>query len=230
MNQSMHPYWLVIVAVGLATAPMIVGLATSYLKVSVVLGVLRTGLGTQDVPSNLVTMTLSLAITLFIMSPVLQKTAAVSEQIDFGPVLKTPSLESLNKVAKIVEPWKEFITMHAGQREVELLSRTALSKQKMEQNKEQAQQVATDPTKRSFSIVLIAFVLTELKEALIMAFLLLVPFLVIDLIVSNILVGLGMFMVSPVMISLPLKIILFVLADGWLVLTQGLVSSYGVLK
>ncbi|MCB0335660.1 MAG: EscR/YscR/HrcR family type III secretion system export apparatus protein, partial [Bdellovibrionales bacterium] len=123
-------------------------------------------------------------------------------------------------VKGVFEPFAEFMRFHSGKRELETLQRLAPSLER-----ELSQDSSDEPT--ALHIALPAFVLTELKEAFAMGFVLLLPFLAIDLIVANILVGLGMFMVSPVMVALPLKLLLFIMADGWLLLTQGLIRSYG---
>jgi flagellar biosynthetic protein FliP len=109
---------------------------------------------------------------------------------------------------------------HVGMRELSFLGQMSAR-----DNQNNSAEVAS-PQQAGFGILLAAFVLGELKEAFAMSFTLLVPFLVVDLIVANLLVGMGMFMLSPVMVALPVKLILFVLADGWLLIARGLVSSY----
>lgn len=215
MGDALHPYWLVGIAAILAVVPLFVGVATAYVKVNVVIGMLRSGLGTQEAPSAMVAMVLSLAITLVIMGGVIDETSKIAEKTDFANFLTRPSVSSIKNLAPLLEPWREFLKIHTGERELSVLSVT--------EETEASEVPQTDPSLR---ILLAAFVLTELREAFTMAFMLLLPFLVIDLVVANILVGLGMFMVSPVMIALPLKVVLFVLADGWLLLARSLIASY----
>jgi type III secretory pathway component EscR len=235
---TLNPFWLILLTALLALIPVMIGLVTSYVKVSVVLGMLRSGLGAQQVPGNLVVMAVSLAITFYVMSPVVLETAELAEQINFSIVLKNPSIESLEKLAPLFEPWREFMRKHAGQRELKALGEMRVSALAdlpglkggnppavvQAPSNAVSKNLQEDPPLR---VLLIAFVLTELKEAFAMGFVLILPFLVIDLIVANLLAGLGMFMVSPLLISLPLKLILFVVSDGWVLLTRGLINSYG---
>lgn len=219
---ALNPYWLLIVAGVVACLPILVGLATAYLKVSIVLGMLRSGLGAQNVPSGLVVMVLSLALTLFIMAPMLSDSYDIIKTLPTEQIFREPSLGDLQRYQPALEPWERFLRHHAGHRELAAFVQLDRS------SKEPSAEADAQPTASSvdFKLLLPAFILTELKEAFAMAFVLLLPFLVIDLVVANILVGLGMFMVSPVMIALPLKLILFVAADGWLLLTRGLILSY----
>ncbi len=211
---TLNPVWLIILAGIVALIPVLTGLMTSYLKVSIVLGMLKNGLGAQQVPGNLVIMALSLAITMYIMTPVVLRSSEASANIDFGMILKSPSAKSLQSLAPTIEPWREFMLRHAGEREIRALtSLDAASNGEVEHSKE-------------FRILVPAFVLTEIKEAFAMGFVLLLPFLVVDLVVSNILAGMGMVMMSPMIISLPLKLILFVISDGWILVTKGLINSY----
>jgi len=218
MTGSLNPLWLVVAAVIIAFIPILAGLVTSYIKVSVVLGLLRSGLGAQQVPGNVVIMALSLAITLFVMSPVMTQSGKLLEAYDFSALMKNPSFQALTDAAPVLEPWREFLEKHAGLREREMLLGLSQS---------EAQQEEPQKLKSSFKILIPAFVLSEIKQAFAMGFVLLLPFLVIDLIVANILAGMGMMMVSPLIISLPLKLVLFVVSDGWLLLTKGLINSYG---
>lgn len=218
-----NPVWLIVFASMVALLPIVIGLLTSYIKISVVLGMLRSGLGTQQVPSGMVVMVLSLAMTLYIMSPVLEQSATIAMQMTPPRLDRTPNMEELMRFSVIVEPWREFMQKNAGRQEIEVLRALA----DKGEDPEDASQAAVQQEKESGVRVLIpAFVLSEIKEGFAMGFVLLLPFLVIDLIVANILAGMGMYMVSPVMISLPLKLVLFVVSDGWILLTKGLVNSY----
>jgi len=212
--QNINPISFLICALVLALVPILVGLVTSYIKISVVLGLFRSGLGAQQVPSGLVVMALSLAMSFFVMAPVLEETRRVSADIDFALLLKDPQAKHLKPLSALIEPWSKFLSKHAGAGELAAL--TELKPAAQDQRQESV----------DLSVLVPAFILSELKEAFAMGFVLLLPFLVVDLIVANILVGMGMYMVSPVMISLPLKLILFVFCDGWLLLTKGLINSY----
>jgi len=222
---STHPFWIVVGTAIIAMIPILIGIATSYIKISIVLGLLRSGLGAQQVPGAVVVMALSAAMTLYIMNPTITSTAKIASTIDFERYTANPSLEGIKNLAPLMEPWREFMRLHSGERELhalrELGPTVALTPQPAEVSNPDL------PVKENLQVLTLAFVLTELKESFAMGFVLLLPFLVVDLVVANVLAGMGMFMVSPAMISLPLKLILFVVADGWLILTRGLIGSYG---
>jgi type III secretion protein R len=222
--ETTHPYWLIVASVLLALLPMVVGLCSSYLKVSIVLGLLKSGLGTQQVPSALIVMALSVALSLRIMGPVGVHTWELAQKIDHR-VFTAPPMQMFAECRPLFEPWREFMAAHSGVHEIEaLLSLEAQPADAQDTTEKRAQKV--DLAKHDFSMLIPAFVLTEIKEAFAMGFALLLPFLVIDLVVANVLAGLGMMMVSPAMVSLPLKLVLFVVADGWVLLAKGLILSY----
>lgn len=224
-SSETSPLWLVATALGLSLIPIVVGVSTSYLKISIVLGMLRQGLGAQQVPGNLVVMALSFALSLMVMGPVIDKCVGNIQSALPKNFNGVPNKENLTAIFNALTPWREFLESHAGEREKIFVS--SLTKvHSVDIKTEKAEEA--DPNKEISPFgVLLAFLLSELKEAFSMGFVLLLPFLVIDLVVSNILVGLGMFMVSPSMITLPLKLIVFVLCDGWMMLSKGLVISYG---
>lgn len=219
---TMHPFWLLGVTFLIALVPIVAGLLTSYLKVSVVLTLLRSGLGAQQVPSGLVVMALSLAITFYVMTPVFTSMGKELSSVSTEELTRTPGLQALTRLEPAVLPLREFLKKHSGPRELKALVLIEEESIGSAGGKEEPEQLEEPPLR----VLLISFVLTELKEAFAMGFLLLLPFLVIDLVVANLLVGLGMMMVSPVMIALPLKLLLFVVTDGWILLTRGLIESY----
>lgn len=217
---NINPIWLLIGSILLAFIPIVLGLVTSYIKVSVVLGLLRSGIGSQQVPGNITIMALAFALTFFIMGPVVNQTIDAAALIKVTDLSKAPTLSEFSKYMPLVEPWKAFMAKHAGAREL------ALFHDLSSQQTPQSVQLSAEQAKSSLSNIIAAFVISELKQGFAIGFVLLLPFLVVDLIVANILVGMGMSMVSPVMISLPLKLILFVVADGWILLAKGLIGSY----
>ncbi len=229
MNQmaAIHPYWLIGISLGLSIFPLIVGLCTSYLKVSVVLGLLRSGIGAQQVPSTMLVMALSIALSMFIMAPVCSRTWEIAEKMDLEPLQKLPLLQSVTRYAVLIEPWREFMAAHAGARELEVLRALDNPAAVSATDSEEKQNALRQEARQNLKLLVPAFVLSEIKQAFAMGFVLLLPFLVIDLIVANVLAGMGMMMVSPAMISLPLKLVLFVVADGWLLLSRSLIMSYG---
>ena len=207
---SFSPEQLILLSLSIAILPAAIGVLTTYLKVSIILGMLRSALGTQQTPSGLVVMAVSIAFTWVIMSPVFVETSNrfISNQSKISKGILKESTEAFQYV---VSPWKEFISSHTGRRESELVIEIGSNK---------------DP--QSWEVIVPGFILSELKEAFAMALMVLLPFAVIDIIVANILGGLGMFMVSPTLISLPLKLGVFVMSDAWLFLAKAIVASYGV--
>ncbi len=219
---TMHPYWLIAASAVLAIIPVALAMVTSYMKVSIVLGMLRSGLGAQQVPSGTIIMALSLALTCCIMAPVAEETLNIVARNPLTIEEQVPSLATLDRVTPVLMPWRRFMETHTGHRErrfFEEITRGSLPPADGE----------TECRPPGLRVILPAFIFSELKQAFAMAFVILIPFLVIDLVVANILVGLGMYMVSPVMIALPLKLLLFVVSDAWLLLARGLISSYSVL-
>lgn len=221
---STHPYWLIIASLGAALFPIAIGLTTSYLKVSIVLGMLRSALGTQQTPSGLVVMALSAALTLYIMAPVLEETFLAINEAGIGKpgsFEKMPTEKDLGCLKDVTRPWRRFMESHAGDRELRVFRSLRKEGERKESN--EPPKGEQDP----ITVLVPAFVVSELKEAFAMGFIVLLPFVVIDIVVANLLVGLGMYMVSPIVISLPLKLLLFTLSDAWILLTKGLIQSYG---
>ncbi|RMG40367.1 MAG: flagellar biosynthetic protein FliP [Candidatus Dadabacteria bacterium] len=224
MANSFSPFWYVLASLALALLPAVLAVFTSYLKVSIVFGLLRSALGTQHTPGPVVVMALSLALTAYIMSPVVDQTVKQAEQVNLEVILKDPGFRHFSKLGALLKPWQRFLVSHSSPETVRSLLAIRSQHTAVDRNNSQA----VDGSNIPVSVLLPSFVISELREAFAMGFVLLLPFLVIDLIVANVLVGMGMFMVSPAMISLPLKLLLFVMADGWLLLVRSLILSYQV--
>lgn len=193
----------------LSVAPSIVLLMTSFTKIFVVLSITRNALGLQNVPPNQVMAGLSLFLSLFIMSPVLNRVY----QLGLGPFLsgaKTPQQAFQDGVV----PLRTFMLDHTRGAEIALMSRAAGLRN------------PASPEQVPLTTLIPSFVLSELRQAMIIGFVIYVPFLIIDMVVSATLMSLGMMMLPPVMVSLPFKLILFVLVDGWGLIVTSLVSSY----
>jgi type III secretion protein R len=219
-----HPGWYILATLALALVPIILGTTTSYLKISLALGVLRNGFGAQQVPNNAIIMVLSLVLSLYIMQPTLDQVIERSRTVPTPSVVQMPSIEALLKYGEVLMPWRDFLKRHTGEKELAVLA--DLTERVSAPSSETAKPGTSE--RDSVRVLLPAFVLTELKEGLMIGFVLLLPFLVIDLVVANILAGLGMYMMSPTMISLPLKLLLFVSVDGWLLISRGFIASYTV--
>lgn len=212
-----NPYLLVGGAFLIGVVPIFLGIATAYLKVSIVFGMVRNALGGQQVPGPLVTGAISAAVTALIMGPVFEESMTRLEALQ----LKKMTSRSIKEIGVVLrdigEPWQRFLKQHAGATEVKTLQRLSRAKHR---------DSASVP-EPSVGVLLGAFMLSELRESFLMACVVLTPFVVVDLVVANLLVGLGMFMVSPVLITLPLKLAIFCAIDGWLRITEALVRSYG---
>lgn len=206
-----------ITVVLLALAPFVAVMVTSFTKIVVVLSLLRNALGLQQVPPNIVLNGLALILTLYVMFPVGQRMADATQGMDRMAALSdTQQLFNYGNAAK--EPLREFLIDHSSPRERAFFLRTA---QRISVPEKRA-----EITARDFLVVVPAFTVSELAAAFQIGFLIFLPFLIIDLVVSNILLAMGMMMLSPTTVSLPFKLLLFVLIDGWVKLAHGLVLSY----
>jgi flagellar biosynthetic protein FliP len=194
----------------LSLIPAILLTCTSFTKILVVLSLTRNALGLQQIPPNQVLAGLALFLSLFIMSPVLKSMNHDGVQ----PYLKGDMNQSQAFDAG-VQPLRTFMLKQTGEKEIALL--THVAKRKMPDK----------PSDVALTTLIPSFILSELKEAFIIGFMIFIPFLVIDIVVSAGLMSLGMMMMPPVMVSLPFKILLFVLVDGWGLIIKALVQSYG---
>lgn len=199
---------IVLLLTVLSLAPGILITVTSFTRFVVVLSLLRSALGTQQAPPNSVLISLALFLTFFVMGPTFEKAydagikPLIEEQID--------EVEAFNRTA---EPFREFMLEHTRENDLRLFVDLA----KVE--------VAT-PEATPLRILVPAFMISELRRAFEIGFLLFLPFVIIDLVVSSILMSMGMMMLPPVMISLPFKLIFFVLVDGWNLVAGSLVRSF----
>lgn len=199
---------MLIVMTVFSLIPLVFCCMTSFLRFVIVFSMLKTALGTQSVPPSIVIVGLSMILTFFTMGPTFQK------MYDMGSI---PYQKNQNIVMAIDEgskPLKEFMMKQT--RESDLAFFIQLSKK----------QAPTSPDEISIWEVAPAYIMSELKTAFEIGFIIFVPFIVLDLVVANILLALGMFMLSPTIISLPFKLLIFIAVDGWALIVQGLVTSY----
>jgi type III secretion protein R len=199
----------------LSLLPTLAVVSTTFLKLMVVMSLLRNALGVQQIPPNLALYGLSLILSVYIMAPVGQ---AVHQEFLNQPQATKSVDKMVQAVVKGAEPLRGFMLKHSSRENRDFFAKTVTDLW----GPEMASQVKTT----DFIILLPAFMVTELTEAFKIGFLLFLPFVVIDLIVSNILLAMGMMMVSPTMISMPLKLFLFVMIDGWTRLIRGLILTY----
>jgi flagellar biosynthesis protein FliP len=194
----------------LSLAPSLLIMTTSFTRIVVVLSFLRTAMGTQQAPSNQIILALALFLTFFIMTPVWQQI----NQEAYQP-FKSGVISQEQAFDKAVAPVRKF--MLAQTREKDLALFVSLSKQERPRNADEIPTLTIIP----------AFMISELRTAFQIGFLIYIPFIVIDMVVASVLMSMGMMMLPPVMISMPFKILLFVLVDGWGLVIGSLVKSFG---
>lgn len=217
---SSRPLVLVLGMAALSLMPFVLLLMSSFVKIAVVLSVLKSALGTPQLPPSQVVTGLALILTCYIMAPTAERMyRAVEPVLGKADVLSGQSLEGMAAVGeKAREPLREFLLKHASPKDRALFHGLAL---RMRSPEERA-----GIGDRDFMVVVPAFLTSELRRAFEIGFLLFLPFLVVDMVIANLLLALGMHMLSPTTVSLPFKLLLFVLADGWQLLLRGLVESY----
>jgi len=194
----------------LSVAPSLLVMMTSFTRFVVALSFLRSGIGLQSTPGNMVLVSLALFLTLFVMSSTFEK--AWNDGVQ--PLVEEKISEK-DAIARIVEPFREFMT--ANVREADLRRLRSLRREAP------GEQVVAPP---SLTVLIPAFMMSELRRGFEIGFLIALPFLVIDLIVATITMSMGMMMLPPSVIGLPIKVLFFVLIDGWALLIGGLVRSY----
>lgn len=195
----------------LSLAPSIVMMTTSFVRIVVVLSLLRTGLGLQQSPPNAVLVSLAMFMTAFIMTPVFTQ----SYEDGIQPLLND-EIELTEAFSLSAAPVKTFMLTHTREDDLALFM-------------DISGETAENPEEVRFVVAAPAFMISELRRAFEIGFLLFIPFLIIDLVVASILMSMGMMMLPPIVISLPFKLIFFVLVDGWRLVTGSLVQSFGTL-
>ncbi len=193
----------------LSLAPAIILMVTSFTRIVVVLSLLRHALGTQSMPPNQIIIGLSLFLTLFIMTPVWQRVNNEALQPYYEE--RTSSEEALTLAAI---PVKDFMLRQVREKDLALFVKIAKEKR------------PEKPADISLSVLIPAFVISELKTGFQIGFMIYLPFLILDMVVASILLSMGMMMLPPIMISLPFKLLLFVLVDGWSLIAGSLVQSF----
>jgi flagellar biosynthetic protein FliP len=214
-KQGAQTYSVTLQILGLMTLltvlPALLLTMTSFTRIMIVLSLLRQALGTGQAPSNQVLLGLSLFLTIFIMTPVFEKVNTEAIQPYMEEKIDAPTA-----LIKASEPFREFMQKQTRESDLQLFIR-----------------ISGNPDLQSaedvpFSLLLSAYVTSELKTAFQIGFLIFLPFMIIDLVVASVLMSMGMMMLSPMIISLPFKIMLFVLADGWSLIMEMLAASFYV--
>lgn len=201
---------LVLLVAVLSLAPSILIMVTSFVRIAVVLSLLRTAMGVQQAPPNSVLISLALFLTAFVMAPVLQE----SYREGVAPYLADElSTEEAWEVSS--GPFRDFMLSQVREDDLKLFIDLSNG------------EVPATPQETSLHVLIPAFMISELRRAFEIGFLLFIPFVVIDLVVASVLMSMGMMMLPPIMISLPFKLIFFVLVDGWRLVAGSLVQSFG---
>lgn len=213
---GVNPLYFIFGIAALGLAPFMLMMVTSYVKIVVVTSLVRNALGVQQVPPTMVMNGLAIILSIFIMAPMAMNTA---ELLETTPIPEKPTPAQIGQVLQAVSPpLRKFLADNANESVVRVFMSTA----KRMWPEKLHQRITPD----NLFILVPAFTISELTKAFQIGFLLYLPFVAIDLIISNILLAMGMMMVSPMTISLPFKLLLFVTLDGWVKVSQGLLLSY----
>ncbi len=215
MENLPDPATLIVLLGTLGMLPFLVVMGTCFVKLSVVFALVRNALGIQSIPPNMALHGLALVLTIYIMMPVGTESYNNLVGQDFD-LENTSTLEAAASVA--IVPYRKFLARHASDSQIDFFIEAA--------DKLWGEDYRHELTRDNLFILIPAFVVGELTTAFEIGFLIYLPFIVVDLVVSNILLAMGMMMLSPMTISLPFKLLLFVFLDGWSRLIQGLVLSY----
>ncbi len=211
------PFYLMIPLALMALIPFMAVMGTSFLKLVVVFSILRNATGLQQIPPNIAMNALAIILTVYIMAPIGFEIwdRVQQENINFQT---QDSAELMANISSLATPYKEFMRKNTSEKERNFFLKAARSLW--------PKAYQDDLSPDDLIVLIPSFCISELTKAFEIGFLLYLPFIVIDLIISNILLAMGMMMVSPMTISLPFKLLLFVLLDGWTRLIHGLVLSY----
>ncbi len=209
-DQTSTVIQLIILLTVLSLAPAILIMLTSFTRIVVVLSLLRHALGTQGMPPNQIIIGLSLFLTFFIMAPVWEKVNTTAVQPYMNKQITTDKAFELAS-----PPLKDFMLKQTREKDIALF---------LDISKSKRPEKAAD---LGLSVLVPAFVISELRTAFQIGFLVYLPFLVLDMVVASILLSMGMMMLPPIMVSLPFKLLLFVMVDGWNLIVGSLVRSFG---
>lgn len=196
----------------LSLAPSILIMMTAFTRIVIVLSFLRSALGIQQVPPNTVLMSLAVFLTFFVMAPVFER----SYNQGIQPLINQ-DIDEVEAFKRTVAPLREFMLKHTSEKDLRLFMDMARIEN------------VTDAEQTPLHVLVPAFMISEIKRAFEIGFLLFLPFLIIDMVVSSILMSMGMMMLPPTMVAIPFKIIFFVLVDGWYLIAGSLARSFGTL-
>ncbi len=213
---SRRLFQLIAITTVLSLAPSILMMVTSFTRIIVVFSFLRTAIGLQTTPPNTVLISLALFLTLFIMGPTLEK--SYTEGVN--PYLNE-QINEAQAIERTVAPFKTFMGAQVVEKDLDLFVN-------MLPAEEQKEEGFSSPQDVPLKALIPAFMISELRRAFEIGFMIFIPFLVVDLAIASILMSMGMMMLPPVIISLPFKVVFFVLIDGWALISGSLVESFNV--
>ncbi len=218
-----RPLVMIFAMAALSLIPFVLLLMTSFVRIAVVLSILKSALGTPQIPPTQVVTGLALILTIYVMGPTGERMFhALQPALQHSAEAELLSVETIGELKlaldKAKEPLRDFLLKHASGKDRALFHALALRMRTPEER--------VNIADRDFLVLVPAFLTSELRRAFEIGFLLFVPFLVVDMVIANLLLALGMHMLSPTTVSLPFKLLLFVLADGWQLVIRGLVESY----
>ena len=194
----------------LSLAPSILVMVTSFTRIIIVLSLLRSALGVQQTPPNTVLISLAMFLTFFIMSPVFEE----AYNTGVAPLINQ-EIDEYEAFERGIKPFRGFMIQHVREKDLNVF---------MNMTKYEIPEDAADTP---LQVLVPAFIVSELRRAFEIGFLVFIPFIVIDMVVASVLMSMGMMMLPPIMIALPFKLIFFVLVDGWTLITSSLVKSFG---
>lgn len=217
------PLVILFALMAMALIPILLVMVTSFVKIAVVLALIRNALGTQQIPPNQVVTGLAMVLTIYIMVPVgldtyraAQSAIQTTTNQGFFSQATFGLLEEAFEKGR--EPLRAFLRKNSSDKDRALFFDLAKALRKQEDRE--------GLTPNDFTVLMPAFIISELSEAFQIGFVIFLPFLVIDMVVANVLLSLGMFQLSPITVSLPFKLLLFVLVDGWYLIARGLIFGY----
>lgn len=215
-----NPVYLLVLLAFLTLAPIFLMMVTSFVKTSIVFSILRSAIGAQQVPPNIVLMGFSLVLTLYIMHPVaVEMQSRIKENTEGINLKRADSWTVLYKTTESALPVLKNFLQKNSNIDVKRMFVNLSSDIRKKEN-------LNELSENELVILVPSFVVTELQEAFEIGVLIYLPFLIIDMLVSSILISMGMHMLSPVTVSLPFKLLLFVLADGWQLISRGIIRGY----
>jgi len=206
---------LLLVVVAISLLPFVAMVVTSYAKIVVVLGLLRNALGVQQVPPNMVLNGIAILVSIYVMAPIGMLAA---KTLQGEQIANEPSQALIQAFSAAREPFRDFLVKHTQEREKRFFMRSALVVWPHEE--------AASLQENDLIVLAPAFTLTELADAFKIGFLLYIAFIIVDLIIANVLLAMGLNQVTPTNVAIPFKLLLFVVMDGWSTLIHGLVMTY----